>query len=77
MLPEDIARILEIDFREFKEQLTDERSSEYRRFWKGLLTTEVAIRERANSNAKDIEAIEFDLRDLNLFKAKLNQQLYA
>ncbi|MEA1971977.1 MAG: hypothetical protein U9N34_01570 [Candidatus Cloacimonadota bacterium] len=78
MLPKDIARILELDFFQFKTALLNEYSLESQSFFKGYLKTEVKIRERSTSeDAKDILAIEFDIIDLKEFKAKLNLQLYA
>jgi hypothetical protein len=73
-LPEDIARILEVEPREFIDELKDVNSAVYKAFYKGYFTYELDLRKR-NKTAIDIEAIENENQNLRDFKSKLIIQL--
>jgi hypothetical protein len=73
-LPQDIAMILEVEPREFIDELKDINSAVYKAFYKGYFTYELDLRKR-NKTAIDIEAIENENQNLRDFKSKLIIQL--
>jgi len=91
MLPNDIARILEIESSDLIDEIKSEHSEVSRAFYRGCLKTEVQIRESAiyrKSNDVlvmneltepiiDIDTAEFNMKGLQEFKARLNYQLNA
>lgn len=73
-LPNDIAMILEVDPREFIDELKNINSPVYKAFYKGSFTYELDLRQR-NKTAIDVEAIENENQNLIDFKSKLIIQL--
>ncbi len=85
MFPQDIARIMELDYEQFLAELRNEHSYISRSYWSGILKTEVEIRSALHgkliSNSEDLSIIDIDtakLRytELQIFRSKLNQILY-
>ena len=86
MLPFDISDILEIDRKEFINELRSDNEIS-RSFKKGYLKTEYNIKKNTSMKfeeetemflgTNDVEESEFLLKNMQIFKSKLTIQLYA
>jgi len=72
--PEDIAKILEVDEKEFFNELKTKGSDVYRAFYRGFMQIEMQIK-RDSINPVDVDAAEFNLKSITNFKSKLIIQL--
>jgi len=74
-LPKDIAKILEIDFRDFKNELTNEDSQAYRAFYKGLMEKEQQIRNDYYTGTMNAEDFQKNAEFLSDYKTSIIIQL--
>ncbi|MDF1546409.1 MAG: hypothetical protein P1P88_01215 [Bacteroidales bacterium] len=72
--PHDIAVILEVQPKEFIDELKDVTSDVYKAFYRGYLQKELDIRQK-NLLPLDVDTEDFTLTQLKDFKSKLIIQL--
>ncbi len=72
--PKDIARIMEIDWKQFKEALLNEKHPIYKAFHKGYLLKEVELKKEM-AEMPDAYTKEFADKQIRNFKAKIIIQL--
>ena len=75
MLPKEVARIMQVDFKELISDLNDEFTEVSKAYFSGHLSAEVKIRESAVSEDVNPDIVTMQLQNLTRFKAQLQLQL--